>query len=387
MAFNYNDPIDITAVNTAVKQHGKTLDAIPRLGADAILKHMTPLQGITDSYTFTKAVLKKVSSKYTGVFKGLKNIGKFVPRTLTVHPIVMEVLDEPERYRRSYVTEVRGAIEIAKHPFEMWLVQEILKQASNDLLSALAIAKYSADDSDVDINDSFDAIPTIVEAEKTATNISVANGNMIATNTFTRANIGDELLKMWRSRNDLFRRMKSKLFISDTLGDLYDDWFADEHPGIHDVGKTADETGQQFLYGTHGNCEIVRVPNLPEGSQFVMLTVQENLFYGFDKMSDMRTIKAVPDDYLFKALGKYVFGTQIGYIGPELFVVNDKPVTPATQSAGGGEEETTYTYTAVTPVGTENPSTEGWYVKNQSDEYELTTDTTVQQGTTYYERS
>ena len=51
MAFNYNDPIDITAVNTAVKQHGKTLDAIPRLGADAILKHMTPLQGITDSYT------------------------------------------------------------------------------------------------------------------------------------------------------------------------------------------------------------------------------------------------------------------------------------------------------------------------------------------------
>lgn len=387
MAFNYNDPIDITAVNTAVKQHGKTLDAIPRLGADAILKHMTPLQGITDSYTFTKAVLKKVSSKYTGVFKGLKNIGKFVPRTLTVHPIVMEVLDEPERYRRSYVTEVRGAIEIAKHPFEMWLVQEILKQASNDLLSALAIAKYSADDSDVDINDSFDAIPTIVEAEKTAGNISVANGNMIATETFTRANIGDELLKMWRSRNDLFRRMKSKLFISDTLGDLYDDWFADEHPVIHDVGKTADETGQQFLYGTHGNCEIVRVPNLPEGSQFAMLTIQGNLFYGFDKMSDMRTIKAVPDDYLFKALGKYVFGTQIGYIGPELFVVNDKPVTPATQPAGGGEEETTYTYTEVTPVGTENPSTEGWYVKNQSDEYELTTDTTVQQGTTYYERS
>lgn len=384
MAFNYNDPIDITAVNTAVKKHGKTLDAIPRLGADAILKHMTPLPGITDSYTFTKAVLKTVSSKYTGEFKGLKNIGKFVPRTLTVYPVVMEVLDEPERYRRSYVTEVRGAIEIAKHPFEMWLVQEILKQASNDLLGALATAKYSSSDSDTAITDAFDSIPAIVEAEKTATNISVANGNMIATATFTRANIGDELLKMWRSRNDIFRRMKSKLFISDTLGDLYDDWFADEHPGIHDVGKTADETGQQFLYGSHGNCEIVRVPNLPEGSQFVMLTVQENLFYGFDKMSDMRTIKAVPHDYKFKALGKYVFGTQIGYIGPELFVVNDKPVTPASSD---DDEEETYTYTAVTPVGTENPSTEGWYVKNQSDEYELTTDTTVQQGTTYYERS
>jgi hypothetical protein len=151
-----------------VKQHGKTLDAIPRLGADAILKHMTPLQGITDSYTFTKAVMKKVSSKYTGEFKGLRNIGEFVPRTLTVRPIVMEILDEPERYRRSYVTEVRGAIEIAKHPFEMWLVQEILKQGSNDLLMALATAKYNSSDSATDITDAFDSIPAIVEAEKTA---------------------------------------------------------------------------------------------------------------------------------------------------------------------------------------------------------------------------
>ena len=45
-------------------------------------------------------------------------------------------------------------------------------------------------------------------------------------------------------------------------------------------------------------------------------------------MSDMRTIKAVPHDYQFKALGKYVFGTQIPYIGKELFCVNDKPLDP-----------------------------------------------------------
>ena len=110
---NYNDPIDITAVNTAVKKHGKTLDAIPRLGANEVLQHMSAYQDITDSYTFTKAVLQKVSSKYTGTFKGQTHLGEFIPRTLTVHPVVMEVLDEPERYRRTYVTEVRGKIEIA----------------------------------------------------------------------------------------------------------------------------------------------------------------------------------------------------------------------------------------------------------------------------------
>lgn len=44
-----------------------------------------------------------------------------------------------------------------------------------------------------------------------------------------------------------------------------------------------------------------------------------------------------------------------------------------------------YTYRAVTPVGTENPSEEGWYEQVGS-EYQLTTDTEVDSSKTYYER-
>lgn len=47
--------------------------------------------------------------------------------------------------------------------------------------------------------------------------------------------------------------------------------------------------------------------------------------------------------------------------------------------------ETTYTYTAVTPEGIENPATEGWYELN-GEAYTLTTDTTVDSGKTYYTR-
>ena len=48
--------------------------------------------------------------------------------------------------------------------------------------------------------------------------------------------------------------------------------------------------------------------------------------------------------------------------------------------------QTTYTYTAVTPVGTENPAEEGWYVL-VGDSYRLTSDTTVDENVTYYERA
>lgn len=43
----------------------------------------------------------------------------------------------------------------------------------------------------------------------------------------------------------------------------------------------------------------------------------------------------------------------------------------------------TYTYTLVTPVGTENPKNEGWYIKNGSD-YILALDTTVVADREYY---
>lgn len=43
----------------------------------------------------------------------------------------------------------------------------------------------------------------------------------------------------------------------------------------------------------------------------------------------------------------------------------------------------TVSYDAVTPVGTENPSEEGWYEKD-GDVYTLTADTTVNSGKTYY---
>ena len=46
----------------------------------------------------------------------------------------------------------------------------------------------------------------------------------------------------------------------------------------------------------------------------------------------------------------------------------------------------TYSYNAVTPAGTENPSEEGWYILDDG-EYTLTNDTEVDASTTYYQRT
>ena len=87
---------------------------------------------------------------------------------------------------------------------------------------------------------------------------------------------------------------------------------------------------EQHLLGSNNRCELVRVPNLPDGSQFVMLTTKENVCYGFDKESDFKSIKPFMsgNPYTFDAAGKYVIGFQFVSVHKSEFCVNDRPVDP-----------------------------------------------------------
>ena len=76
-----------------------------------------------------------------------------------------------------------------------------------------------------------------------------------------------------------------------------------------------------------------------------------------------------------------------GSVDDKLTWGTEMPSTPTEDDVFLYMGETTYTYEEVTPVGDENPSELGWYVEDGSGGYELTSDTTVQSGTTYYTRA
>lgn len=87
-------------------------------------------------------------------------------------------------------------------------------------------------------------------------------------------------------------------------------------------------------------------------------------------------------------------GNAIGILYEDVDVSNgNMPCSVITKNAVVYEDRLAITgesYDAVTPVGTENPSEEGWYERSGSAGsyvYTLTTDTTVTEGKTYYAKS
>ena len=321
-------PIDITAVIGAVKEHRDLLVTLDSEAAADMLQHFTAIPGVKDSLVLGRTTLGQVSRKYTGHFVGTKEAGKIVPRTLVVNPCVMEMDDEPERYRRSYITEVKGGLDPMGHPFEIWLINYGLKAASQELHDAMMVAKLNDDGND--LTDSFNGLGSIIEDERTAGNFSVANGNVFETGELTRANIGFKLLAMYRHMPNTFRKKaEQKLYLSADLGDMYDDWLNDQ--GVLVLSQMTETTDQKYLRGTNNKLEIVRLTNLPEGSQFCMMTTKLNVVYGYDTDADFQSIMPFcsGNPYHFTAAGKYVIGFQLVTLDKSEVCINDRHIDPA----------------------------------------------------------
>lgn len=326
---DYTTPIDITAVLQAVREHQDLLVTLDAEQAGDILQHFTPMPGVKDSITLGRTTLGKISHKYTGQFLGQLEAGKIVPRTLVVYPCVMEMSDEPERYRRAYITEVKGGLDPNSHPFEVWLNNYGIKSASKELHDVILTAAYDADSAKTSLADSFDGPLTIIQKGITAGDISEVKGNLYTgMATLTKANIGTELLKMYRAIPQTMKKYVVQMQISIDLGEMYDDWL--DAQGVLVTGSGAETAGQQFLRNTNHKCKLVRMSGMPEGSQFVWITIKENQFYGYDKESDMNTIKPFNsgNPYLYTAAGKYVLGFQFATFDKSLFLCNNKPIVP-----------------------------------------------------------
>lgn len=86
---------------------------------------------------------------------------------------------------------------------------------------------------------------------------------------------------------------------------------------------------------------------------------------------------------LTKAMTGYVYNMSDGFTTDTRFVEGaGKKYSEGTNVVVA--DVSTTAYNAVTPTGTENPSSEGWYEEN-SGAYAATADTTVDSGKTYYE--
>lgn len=165
--------------------------------------------------------------------------------------------------------------------------------------------------------DLFSGFETLIANGITAATISEAAGNYmdLTASALSEANVGDVLKASWRNLDRIFKKERVKLYIPETILDIYEDWYQNEYS----TQPWNSGIEQKFLVGSRGRCELV--PLNPMSGNYMIFTTKENLNVGVDQQSDHETVRIRECDNpkLVQFFMKAYFGVGFETIQKEYF--------------------------------------------------------------------
>ncbi len=194
----------------------------------------------------------------------------------------------------------------------VFLAKKISKNINKVLWSAVRKADGTG------TADLFDGFDTITAAEITAGNISVAKANLVELQAaITVNNCCDVLKGIYRGAADELQGETTKLFISKTVYNMYNDDYQASHGAL--PYNTAFK--KTFLEGSDDQCELVALPN-KKASPYIHLTTKGNMLVGVDQMSDLEKITVEKHAaFVLQFVMAMFFGVQFESISPERLLV------------------------------------------------------------------
>lgn len=278
---------DIAALQQYAEKYGKGLLKIA-VTDNQVFQVLDVVAGIKDKFTMTTLRFQNLLKPYKRDWNPATDKANLKPRTLRVEIGQIELEEEPLAYRKTYLGHImKKGVNPADHPFEKDFLEGIARQAAADFNDVTAFwgIHDSAGSGPADVND---GIFTIIDAEITATNISVAKLNMINTSAIDSTNAVAKLKEFYRSAcaiNPALRGKEVNLMISHDIMDAYNDNYQSEN-GALPYNKKFEHT---MLEGSGNKCSLVPMTGMGTTKR-IILTVPWNISVGTDLESDQESV-------------------------------------------------------------------------------------------------
>lgn len=284
--------VDISALQAYCEEHAPELIALA-VKNNELFEQMNVIAGVTDKYIMTALEFEKIFKPYAKAWDPAAG-AKLTPRTGYVELGQVELEEEPQAYRKTYLGKILKGTDPDQHPFERDFLEGISIRVSNDINDDLAFFGDKSLKQNVDpaiaksvkaINDGFF---TIIDKEITAGNISVAKKNLILTGDINGTNAVAKLKAFYRKActyNPALRRQNVKLYISHDVMDAYND----NYQALNGALPYNKEFEKTFLEGSAKRCELVPLSAMGT-SKRIMLGPQMNFNILVDQVSDQEKV-------------------------------------------------------------------------------------------------
>lgn len=199
--------------------------------------------------------------------------GQITARTLETFQCQVEEEFDPSSVLTTVYSKPLESIDHIGMDIVKLITVEEMRKASEDLNEC--IWQGVRNENGTTSLSNFDGFATIISRERTAGNISIANGNYFQLGGLTKYNVGDKLKSLWKHRDRKLKR--GEMYVEQAILDLYNEWYLAKN---FNNANTDTDGLQQFLYGTEKKCKLVSCPGM-EGMGYIIITEgKSNLMFG-----------------------------------------------------------------------------------------------------------
>lgn len=356
-------------LSKSFQKYRKELIIMPMFAMAAALQHM----GHRDGIRYKEHVHEmKGNFQFGNYDKYKKGDGAFgiAQRTLeTFFGNCIEPIDPNSIVQTLWGSDVTKGEALKNVDWVKRVCAYIMKKLGENMFMEMWTAKHDPTDT-THTSKWFNGFKTLEDIEIASGAMSQEEGNLWwLPEDFSASNAEDllndfvwgDVASGWAGVHTKLRGQKSKVFMSETVKHFYEVAYQTNHGSLpYNLQFT-----KAHLEGKP-NIEFVALPNVPEN--YLSLTPQGNILALWNLRTADETFlceKSLTSHYDVDFLANMFYGEQYLSINKEMLCVARKAPTAVTSTTG------------------KNPKNEGWYVK-VGNEYELTTDTTPGENTTYY---
>lgn len=323
--------IDISTLSETAIKYRKDLQMLPYavLFERLALLGINLVPGIQNKDVITNHLRKQGIARPYSKEKDVvySDVGKTEERTLEVFLAVASVKDNIQDYKKVIVgpDELLGKNKSKQHPWQLVMLQSIVRTFGEDILDALFPAVRDVDDqTPMGLFNGFD---TLIDNEIAAGKISAALGNLVATDDILMPTAENDytayqvLQEFYLAADPMLRNTDTLLKVPYNVADAYDAAFFNKFR----YAPKEDAYNRTILHGSNGKCLIVRSPEMGNG-QRIELTTPGNHDFGMDTQGDenfiqVRDIFEDPNYVQFWIQASY--GTRIRNLHKKRYQIND----------------------------------------------------------------
>lgn len=368
------------ALKDAFQKYRTELIIMPMYAMSRALQHMSIVQGIRYKEHVHEMKGKFQMGNFDKYKKGNGAIN-IEQRTLeTFLGNCIEPIDPISIYKSLWGSDITKGEALKTVPWVKRVCAYIMAQLGENLFNVMWTAKRDPENT-TDTKKFFNGFCTIEDIEIEAGKMAKEIGNFYELPEEINEENAEDIVKAfvwgsteegWKGINPKLRGQNVKLYMSEYTKHCYEEAYQMNHGALpYNRGY------EKATFEGKSNIEFCALPNVP--NNYLSLTPKNNIMSLWNQMTadeNFLVEKSLTSHYDVDFIANMFYGEQYLSINKEMLcVARIKGVTADTIAAD---------FVAVTVTTGKNPSTEGWYEKNNG-AYIKSADTVAAEGKTYYE--